>query len=129
RPRRVAGVQGWPGADRDPGCRRQRLAGDGRKPQRHRAFASAAADSPSRSAVGGQPRWRSAMTADGQRIASLERQVAGLSARVEQLARQAFVIKTLEEITLERAGYGSTGATSSALQAAFDAGRASVGQD
>jgi hypothetical protein len=51
------------------------------------------------------------MTADGQRIASLERQVAGLSARVEQLARQAFVIKTLEGIAVERAGYGSTGAT------------------
>ena len=62
------------------------------------------------------------MTADGQRIASLERQVAGLSARAGQLARQAFVIKTLEEIALERAGYGSTGATSSALEAAFGAG-------
>jgi hypothetical protein len=69
------------------------------------------------------------MTANGQRIASLERQVAGLSARVEQLARQAFVIKTLEEIALERAGYGSTGATSGALLTAFDAGRASVSQD
>ena len=69
------------------------------------------------------------MTPDGQRIASLERQVAGLSARVEQLARQAFVITTLEEIALECAGYGSTGATSSALEAAFDAGRASVSQD
>jgi hypothetical protein len=69
------------------------------------------------------------MTADGQRIASLERQVAGLSARVGQLARQAFVIKTLEEVAVEGAGYGSTGATSSALQAAFDAGRASVSQD
>jgi hypothetical protein len=69
------------------------------------------------------------MTADGQRIASLERQVAGLSARVEQLARQAFVIKTLEEIAVERAGYGSTRGTSSVLQAAFDAGWASAGQD
>ena len=69
------------------------------------------------------------MTADGQRIASLERQVAGLSARVGQLACQAFVITTLEEISVERAGYGSTGAASSALQAAFDAGRASAGQD
>ena len=69
------------------------------------------------------------MTADGQRIASLERQVAGLSARVGQLARQAFVITTLEEIAVERAGYGSTRATSSALQAAFDAGRASASQD
>jgi hypothetical protein len=64
------------------------------------------------------------MTADGQRIASLERQVAGLSARVEQLARQAFVITTLEEIAVERAGYGSTGATSGALLTAFDAGMA-----
>jgi hypothetical protein len=69
------------------------------------------------------------MTPDGQRIASLERQVAGLSERVGQLARQAFIIKTLEEIALERTGYGSTGATSSALQAAFDAGRAPVSQD
>jgi hypothetical protein len=69
------------------------------------------------------------MTPDGQRIASLERQVAGLSARVGQLARQAFVIKTLEGIAVERAGYGSTGAASSALQAAFDAGRACVSQD
>jgi hypothetical protein len=69
------------------------------------------------------------MTADGQRIASLERQVAGLSARVGQLARQAFVITTLEEIAVERAGYGSAGAASSALQAASAAGRASVSQD
>ena len=69
------------------------------------------------------------MTADGQRIASLERQVVGLSARVEQLARQAFVIKTLEEIALEHAGYGSTRGASSALEAAFDAGRESVSQD
>ena len=68
------------------------------------------------------------MTPDGQRIASLERQVAGLPARVEQLARQAFVITTLEEIAVEHAGYGSTGATSSALQAAFAAGRAPAGQ-
>jgi hypothetical protein len=69
------------------------------------------------------------MTPDGQRIASLERQVAGLSARAGQLARRAFVIKTLEGIAVERAGDGSTGAASSALQAAFDAGRASAGPD
>jgi hypothetical protein len=71
------------------------------------------------------------MTADGQRIASLERQVAGLSARVEQFARQAAVIRSLEELFFESRGYDAASfeTTSATLKAAFDAGRASVLED
>lgn len=48
------------------------------------------------------------MTATRQRIADLEQQVADLTARVEQLAHQALVIRMLNEVRLEHAGY-STG--------------------
>jgi hypothetical protein len=37
------------------------------------------------------------MTADGQRIADLERQLADLTARFAKLEHQAFVVRTLEE--------------------------------
>ena len=63
------------------------------------------------------------MTAAGLRIASLERQVAGLAAQVEQLERKAFVLKTLQQV---RSEIGPAGA---ALQTAFDAGRASARED
>lgn len=47
------------------------------------------------------------MTAAGQRIADLEQQVADLAARVEQLAHQALMIRTLDEIRLDHLGPGS----------------------
>jgi hypothetical protein len=47
------------------------------------------------------------MAAAAQRIADLEQQVAALSARVEQLAATASVIRTLNELMLVRAGYGA----------------------
>jgi hypothetical protein len=59
------------------------------------------------------------MTAAGQRITALERQVADLEARFENLQRQALVMKTIEEIRAN-AGPGRY-----ALEAAFAAGRAS----
>jgi hypothetical protein len=62
------------------------------------------------------------MAADAQRLADLEEQVAGLTARVEKLTREAFVLKTLQEIRAD-AGPGAF-----ALQSAFDAGRASVSE-
>ena len=42
------------------------------------------------------------MTADGQRLAALEHQVADLTARCAQLEHKAFVIKTLNEMRLDR---------------------------
>ena len=59
------------------------------------------------------------MTPDGQRIADLERQVAALTARIEQVASRAAVVRSLEEIFLEEPGRSSE-----ALQRAFAAGRA-----
>lgn len=47
------------------------------------------------------------MAAAAQRIADLEQQVAALSARVEQLAGQALMIKTLNEMRLDRLDYGA----------------------
>jgi hypothetical protein len=44
------------------------------------------------------------MTADGQRIASFERQVADLAAQLEKYARQAAVVRTLEELFFESRG-------------------------
>ena len=41
------------------------------------------------------------MTAAGQRIAALERQVADLDARLEKYAHQAATLRTLEEIFFE----------------------------
>ena len=62
------------------------------------------------------------MTPDGQRIADLERQVAALTARIEQVASRAAVVRSLEEIFLGEPGRSS--ATQSALEMAFAAGRA-----
>jgi hypothetical protein len=59
------------------------------------------------------------MTADGQRIADLERQVAALIARIEQVASRAAVVRSLEEIFLEEPGRSSA-----TLEMAFAAGRA-----
>ena len=42
------------------------------------------------------------MIADGQRLADLEQQVADLTARCAQLEHKAFVIKTLNEIRMDR---------------------------
>jgi hypothetical protein len=63
------------------------------------------------------------MTAADQRIAALERQVAGLAAQVERLERKALVLKTLQQV---RSEIGPVGA---ALQTAFDAGRAAARED
>ena len=60
------------------------------------------------------------MTRTEQRLADLERLVDEQAARVDHLTRQAFVLKTIQEIRAD------AGATGSALQAAFDAGRASA---
>ena len=45
------------------------------------------------------------MATAAQRIADLEQQLAGLTARFAKLEHQAFLVKTLEDIRLERAGY------------------------
>jgi hypothetical protein len=66
------------------------------------------------------------MATAAQRIADLEGQVADLATEVSKLRKQAFVVRTLEEMALERAGYGYHGTEGSALRAAWDAGRASV---
>jgi hypothetical protein len=63
------------------------------------------------------------MSPADRRIASLERQVAGLTAQVDQLTRKAFVLKTLQEIRSE------TGPVGAALRTAFDANRASASED
>jgi hypothetical protein len=65
---------------------------------------------------------RCAMTADGRRIADLERQVAQLTARVEQVASRAAVVRSLEEIFLGEPGRSD--ADRAALRMAFAAGRA-----
>jgi hypothetical protein len=41
------------------------------------------------------------MTASAQRIADLERQVADLAARIEQVARKAATLRSLEEVYLD----------------------------
>lgn len=46
------------------------------------------------------------MTDAGHRIAGLERQVADLTARVEQLAQEAFMLKALNRMSLEILGHG-----------------------
>jgi len=71
------------------------------------------------------------MTADGQRIADLERQVADVEARLEEYARQAAVVRTFEELFFESRGYDAASfeTTSATLKAAFDAGRVSVLED
>jgi hypothetical protein len=66
------------------------------------------------------------MATAAQRIADLEQQLAELTARVEQLHQEAFIIRTLDEIALERAGLGYDGAEASAMRAAFIAGKASA---
>ncbi len=48
------------------------------------------------------------MTAAGQRVADLEQQLAGLTARFTRPGHQAFLVKTLEEMIVERAGYSVT---------------------
>jgi hypothetical protein len=45
------------------------------------------------------------MATAAQRIADLEQQLAGLAERFAKLEHQAFLVKTLEDIRLERAGY------------------------
>jgi hypothetical protein len=45
------------------------------------------------------------MAAQAQRIAELEQQVSDLEARFAQLEHKAFLVKTLEEMWLERSGY------------------------
>ena len=77
----------------------------GRERERHRALPGAAADQGRRSAVGGQPRWRVAMTRAERRIADLEQQLTDLAVRFAQLERDAFLVKTLQEVAAEHAGY------------------------
>jgi hypothetical protein len=48
------------------------------------------------------------MASAAQRIAGLEQQLAALMGRFEQLEREAFFVKTIEQVIAERAGY-STG--------------------
>lgn len=47
------------------------------------------------------------MATSAQRIADLEQRLAGLTARFAELEEQAFTLKTVSEMRLERAGYGS----------------------
>jgi hypothetical protein len=47
------------------------------------------------------------VTGTQERIAGLEQQVADLAARVELLAHQALMIRTLDEIRLDHLGYGT----------------------
>jgi hypothetical protein len=62
------------------------------------------------------------MTADGQRIASLERHVVELAALLEKYHRQAATVRSLKEIFLEDPGRSA--ADRAALRMAFAAGRA-----
>lgn len=45
------------------------------------------------------------MATSAQRIADLEQQLADLTAWFAQLERDAFCVKTLEQMIVERAGY------------------------
>jgi len=45
------------------------------------------------------------MTRAEQRLADLEQQLADLTARFAQLERDAFLVRTLEEMIVERVGY------------------------
>jgi hypothetical protein len=69
------------------------------------------------------------MQADTGAFQALTAQVEQLAERVEQLHQQAFIIRTLDEMALERAGYGYDGTEGTALRAAWEAGRASAGGD
>ena len=45
------------------------------------------------------------MASTQQRIADLEQQLADLTARFAQLERDAFFVKTIEQMNVEHAGY------------------------